>query len=123
DPRQRGFAGGSLEVDLAKLREQADGTLGREYVRHLDRNGLMPLTVSDHIKARYADDPYPLRYTTTHDLVHVLTGFPTTPAGEIGLFAFMIGQGFGSGRGMLYLSAAVYAVMLPLHLPGVIHNM
>lgn len=122
DARQRGIPGGCLDVDMHALRRLPDGTVGREYARHLDRNGLSPLEVSDHIKAQYADDPYPLRYTTTHDLVHVLTGFPTTPAGEIGLFAFMIEQGFGSGRGMLWLSSVVYAVMLPLHLRGVLHN-
>lgn len=120
--RLRDMPGGCLEVDMASLRRLPDGTVGREYARHLDDNGLSPLDISDAVKARYAADPYPLRYTTTHDLVHVLTGFPTTPAGEIGLFAFMIGQGFGTGRGMLWLSTAVYAVLMPLHLRGLVRN-
>lgn len=114
---------GCLEVDMEALRALPAGTVGRAYARHLDESGLQPLRISPEIKRRFAADPYPLWYTTTHDLLHTLTGFPTTPAGEIGLFAFMIGQGFGSrGRGRLWQSLASYTLFMPLHAPGVWHN-
>lgn len=111
-----------LEVDLAELRRLPEGTVGRAFAEQLDRNGLEPLVISEAMKQRLADNPLALRYTTTHDLVHVLTGFPTTPAGEIGVFAFMIGQGFGSSRGLLWLGSAIYALMMPLHVPGLVRN-
>ncbi|MBZ5711747.1 ubiquinone biosynthesis protein COQ4 [Nannocystis pusilla] len=111
-----------LEVDMAELRALPEGTVGREFARQLDSKGLEPLVISDEMKARLSDNPLALRYTTTHDLVHVLTGFPTTPAGEIGVFAFMIGQGFGSSAAMLWSSALIYSVLMPLHIPGVWHN-
>ncbi|MCY1007158.1 Coq4 family protein [Nannocystis pusilla] len=111
-----------LEVDLAELRALPEGTVGRAFAHQLDRNKLEPLVISDDMKQRLAQNPLALRYTTTHDLVHVLTGFPTTPAGEIGVFAFMIGQGFGASRAMLWSSTVIYSLLMPLHVPGVWHN-
>lgn len=112
-----------LEVDMNELRALPDGTVGREFARLLERNGLSPLTISQATKERFAEKPYALRYTTTHDLFHVLTGFPTTPAGEIGLFAFMIAQGFADGsRRRLWQSAALYILFAPLHVAGVVQN-
>lgn len=112
-----------LEVDVATLRALPEDTVGRAYARHLDRNGLSPLAISADMQARLAQNPLALRYTTTHDLVHVLTGFPTTPAGEVGVLAFMIGQGFGSSRGILWLSAIINSLVMPLHILGVWHNL
>ncbi|MDC0744205.1 Coq4 family protein [Polyangium mundeleinium] len=121
--RLRAQGRGCLEVDLDALRALPEGTVGRAYARLLDRSGLRPLTMSAAIQARFAENPYALRYTSTHDLFHLLTGFPTTPAGEIGLYAFMMAQGFGA-RNLLHLwgSAAVYALLMPLHAPGILHN-
>ena len=113
---------GCLDLDLDALRSMPAGTVGREYADHLERNNLSPLEISPELRRRYADDPYGLRYATTHDLFHVLTGFPTTPAGELGLFAFMIGQGFARRR-LLWLGTIIYTVLLPLHAPGVWRNL
>lgn len=110
-------------VDVDALRRMPEGTVGRAYARHLDDHGLAPLEISEAYKRRYADRPAALRYTTTHDLFHTLTGFTTTPAGEIGLFAFMIGQGFAAGgMATLRLAKWVYALFMPTHAPGVWHN-
>lgn len=119
--RLRALDESCLEVDLDELRQMPEGSVGRTYARHLDEHGLQPMRVSAAVQRRYADNPLALRYTTTHDLFHVLTGFPTTPAGELGLFAFMIAQGF-AGRGRLRVSEIVYALLMPLHVPGVRHN-
>jgi len=121
--RLRAKGRGCVEVDLDALRALPEGTVGRAYARLLDENGLYPLTMSAPIKERFAENPYALRYTTTHDLFHALTGFPTTPAGEIGLYAFMIAQGFANGSvARLWGSAAIYAVLMPLHTPGIVQN-
>ncbi len=120
--RQMGSA--CFDVDLNELRKYPAGTLGREYARLLDDRGLEPLEVTAETRAKYADNPYPLRYTTTHDLFHVVTGFPTTPAGELGLFAFMIAQGFDVGsRAQLWGTLFLYSWFVPLHVPGMIRNL
>jgi ubiquinone biosynthesis protein COQ4 len=120
--RLRSQGNSSLEVNMSELRALPDGSVGREYARILDQRGLLPLAISPSVKDRFADNPYALRYTTTHDLFHVLTGFPTTPAGELGLFAFMIAQGFEGGRRRLWFTATLYTLLLPLHARGIWHN-
>lgn len=112
-----------LEVDMDEMRRMPEGTVGRAFARHLDANGLTPLEISDECKRRHADNPAALRYTTTHDLFHTITGFSTNPAGEIGLFAFMIGQGFSAGGiGTLRFVRAVYTVLMPTHAWAAWHN-
>ncbi len=121
--RLRSLENPCLEVDINEMRALPDGTVGREFARLLDRNGLSPLTITQVMKERFAEKPYALRYTTTHDLFHLLTGFPTTPAGEVGLFAFMIAQGFADGsRRRLWQSVALYMLFAPLHVPGIVQN-
>jgi len=123
DARLRSRGLGALDIDITALRALPDATVGREYARFLDERGLSPLAISPEMKERFADNPYALRYTTTHDLFHLLTGFPTTPAGEMGLFAFMIAQGFAGGsRSRLWFSAGSYLLFMPLHTPGLLRN-
>ena len=122
--RLRALGNGYFEVDPTALRKLPAGTLGREFVRLLDDQGLEPLEVSPEMREKFRDNPYPLRYTTTHDLFHVLTGFTTTPAGEMGLLAFMIAQGFDVGsRAQLWAMMGLTAWIVPLHIPGMIRNM
>lgn len=111
------------EQNLPVLRELPAGTLGREYARHLDANGLEPLEISAHMKERFRENPYVLRYTTTHDLHHVLTGFDTGLAGELGLIAFYVGQGSAPiGRAMLSVGRVLYAVLSPGQAREIWHN-
>ena len=107
--------------DLSALRALPPGTLGREYARFLDANGIEPLVISAEVRERFRDNPFALRYTTTHDLHHVLTGFDTGLAGEIGNFAFSVGQGV-AGRGLLWLTRIVYALMSPSQARAIWHN-
>lgn len=122
--RLQKMGNGCFDVDLNQLRKYPAGTLGREYARLLDDRGLAPLEVSAQTREKFADNLYPLRYTTTHDLFHVLTGFPTTPAGELGLLSFMIAQGFDvGGRAQLWGTIFLYTWLVPLHIAGMIRNM
>lgn len=122
--RLQELGNGYFEVNLGQLRKLSAGTLGREFARLLDDRGLQPLEVSVEMREKFKANPYPLRYTTTHDLFHVLTGFPTTPAGEMGLLAFMIAQGFDVGsRAQLWGTIFVYSWLVPLHVAGMIRNM
>jgi ubiquinone biosynthesis protein COQ4 len=109
--------------DLSALRTLPAGTLGCEYARFLDANGITPLVISPHVKERYRSNPYVLRYATTHDLHHVLTGFDAGLAGEAGVYAFTIAQGSApAGRGMLRALRIVYAIFSPTQARTVWHN-
>jgi ubiquinone biosynthesis protein COQ4 len=116
----RGYA---PEHDLAALRGLPAGTLGREYARFLDANGITPLVVSGHVKERFRDRPYALRYTLTHDLHHVLTGFDAGLAGEMGVLAFNVGQGSAPIRpGMLWVARCLYAMLAPSQARRIWHD-
>jgi ubiquinone biosynthesis protein Coq4 len=102
------------DQDPAGLRALPAGTLGREYARFLDANGIAPLAVSPALKERFRDNPWALRYTATHDLHHVLTGFDTGLAGEAGVVAFNVGQGAAPiGRRMLGFIRNFYRLLSP----------
>ncbi len=80
-------------VDFDALRRLTDGTLGREYLRFLDDNGITP-----DVFANLPDigDPRAayvlLRMRQTHDLWHVLTGYLPDVRGEVLLQAFTYAQ-------------------------------
>jgi len=118
--RVRGYA---PEHELTSLRALPAGTLGREYARFLDANGIEPLVISAEMKARYHDAPYPLRFTTTHDLHHVLTGFDAGLAGELGVAAFYVGQGSAPlGAAQLQFVRALYSLLSPTQARTIWHN-
>lgn len=111
------------EQSLTALRALPPGTLGREYARFLDANGLEPLVVSPALKERFRTDPYALRYTATHDLHHLLIGFDTGLAGEAGVVAFNLGQGSAPiGRAMLWYVRVMYALIAPTQARRIWHN-
>ena len=116
----RGYA---AEQNLSVLRTLPAGTLGREYARFLDANGIEPLVISAAVKERFRDNPFALRYTTTHDLHHVLTGFDTGLAGELGNFAFSVGQGAAPGTGkLLWWTRVLYPLLSPSQARKIWHN-
>jgi len=109
--RVRGYA---PQPDLAALRRLPDRSLGREYARFLDANGLEPLVTSQAMRAQFRDRPYALRYTMTHDLHHVLTGFDAGLAGEIGVLAFNLGQGSAPvGHALFRFVCVLYSIFAP----------
>ena len=109
--------------DLPALRRLPAGTLGREYARFLDANGIVPLTVSPAVRERFRREPYALRYTSTHDLHHVLAGFDTGLAGEAGVLAFNVGQGAAPvSRGILRLVRLVYTLASPTQARAIAKN-
>ena len=80
-----------VHLDLAELRALPTGTLGREYAIMMDRNGLDPAsipTLPDDDDGKYVRS----HLYETHDLWHVVTGFGTDVAGELGLQAFYQAQ-------------------------------
>lgn len=80
-------------VDFDALRALPDGTLGREYMRFLDDNGITP-DVFEELPS-VGDERIAwmmLRMRQTHDLWHVLTGYSPDVPGEIRLQAFTFAQ-------------------------------
>ena len=110
-------------VDLARLRALPPSTFGRAYARFLDANGVAPLDVSPRTRARFATRPYALRYTATHDLHHVLTGFDTGLAGEIGVLAFQVAQGSAPvGARLFFVARLLYAALAPSQARTIWHD-
>lgn len=76
----------SKTVNLDYLRGLRRGTLGREYVAWLDRDGITP---DSREAVRYIDSPSlaytMLRYRQTHDLYHTLFCLPPTLVHELSL--------------------------------------
>ncbi len=57
---------------------------------------------------------FAVRYAVTHDIFHLLLGFDTTWAGEIGVLAFAAAQGYSrSLRVGLFLARVLYPVFAP----------
>ena len=77
--------------DLEQLAALPEGSLGQAYVASLARLGYDPnlhAGMAPDSDAAYVE----LRLSQTHDLWHVITGFDTTVACEIGLQAFHLTQ-------------------------------
>lgn len=78
------------DVDLAKLRAMAPGSLGRAYVEHLERCGLDPRALDVPVTQGESElDNYLLeRVRQTHDLWHTVLGLGTSGHEEVLVHAF-----------------------------------
>ena len=101
------FVGYYPSIDLEQLGQLPKGTLGYEYAQHMKQYNIQPLEISPDLKEEADRNPFALRYTVTHDLFHILLGFDTSYAGEMGVFGFTVGQNYSK---MLHL--AEFPVML-----------
>ena len=116
----RGYA---PPIDMDMLRALPDGTLGREYVRLLEDQGYTPLTVSEAIEPEIlARNTFSYRLVITHDMIHVLTGFDTSRAGELGVLAFTAAQGYTRMQRYVTLPLAVlvYPLMAPRQIRSIV---
>lgn len=101
-------------IDVEALRRLPPGTFGHEYAVYLERNQLMPFTVSPDLGEEVRRNVFAVRYAVTHDIFHLLLGFDTTLAGEIGVLAFAAAQGYSrSLRVGLWLARLLYPLMAP----------
>ncbi|MBD2122333.1 Coq4 family protein [Trichocoleus sp. FACHB-262] len=76
--------------DLETLQHYPKGSLGYVYAHHMQWFELQPLqpAIAVDSDTRYVE----ARWQQTHDIWHVITGFDTSPIGEIGLQAFYLAQ-------------------------------
>lgn len=81
------------QVDLEALARLPEGTFGRAYADFMRKHQLAPFVLTPEI-----DEPmrlrnaFGIRLASTHDMVHVLLGFDTSWAGELGVLAFSAAQ-------------------------------
>jgi ubiquinone biosynthesis protein Coq4 len=123
EKRLVGIRGYAPDQDLEELRSLPRGTLGGCYAAFLDAQGIEPLRISDTIKERFRKNPYPIRFITTHDLHHLLTGFDAGIAGEAGVAAFNVGQRSANfGWTMLRVMRWLYALVSPANARAIWHN-
>lgn len=113
------------EVDLDGLATLERGTLGREYVEFLRANGLDAFRISPDVDpALVRRNLFTARYSLLHDVFHVLTGFDTTWAGELGVWAFVAGQRYAGAHWVaVALACLVYPLLSPRQIPRLWRNL
>lgn len=85
------------DLGLAELRALPPGSLGHEYARFLDANGLQIITPSAAVPRELLERAaLVVRYGVVHDMFHVLTGFDASWPGEVGVWAFVGGQRYSA---------------------------
>lgn len=126
DPRLlellRPLRGYAPAVDMSQLQALPVGTFGRVYADFIIDNGIQPLEFSDAMLERFEDNPFIVRSTATHDMLHVLTGFDAGLAGEAGVYAFSVAQETSTGGpGILWMLRILYSLASPTQI-GLVHN-
>jgi len=105
----------TLLSDRERLRVLADGTLGREYARFVDRealdaHGLVEASEEIEDPAVFLDERAHVlsrRLRDTHDLWHVITGYQRDIFGEVALLAFTYAQTRNHGIGFIVFIASL----------------
>lgn len=96
--------------DIQALLRLDPATLGGAYARHMQARDLRPDYYAQETP-RHKLHYLRLRIHQTHDIWHMLTGFGTDPAGEVGLQAFNFAQ-FTNGQAALILAGAILKSVL-----------
>jgi ubiquinone biosynthesis protein COQ4 len=96
--------------DIGELLHMPPETLGGAYARHMTARALRP-DFFDQVSPRDRTHYLRLRIRQTHDIWHVLAGFDTDMAGEVGLQGFYFGQ-FPNGQSALILASWILKTAL-----------
>ncbi|MCJ8279175.1 MAG: Coq4 family protein [Rivularia sp. ALOHA_DT_140] len=116
-------AGYHPKIDLDKLIEYPEGSFGREYAEHMKTNNLQPLNVSSELEDIAQRNVFALRYVINHDIFHILLGFDTSYAGEIGVLAFAATQNYSKSLKIGFLFAKIlYPIIAPGQIKAIIAN-
>ena len=110
-------------IDLEKFSQYPQGSFGREYAEHLQANHLQPLNISSELEEVARRNVFALRYAVTHDIFHVLLGFDTSYAGEIGVLAFAVEQNYSKSLKIgLWIAKLLYPIFAPQQIPAIFAN-
>ncbi|MBH8553398.1 hypothetical protein I8751_13640 [Nostocaceae cyanobacterium CENA357] len=111
-------------IDLVELSQYPQDTFGRKYADHMQANHLKPLNVSPELEDVARRNVFALRYTVTHDIFHVLLGFDTSYAGEIGVLAFAAEQNYSKSLKIsLWFARLLYPILAPWQMKAIFINL
>ncbi|BAZ51062.1 hypothetical protein NIES4103_36850 [Nostoc sp. NIES-4103] len=112
------------KIDLEQLSHYPQGTFGREYADHMQKNHLQPLNISPESEDIAKGNVFALRYIVTHDIFHVLLGFDTSYAGEIGVLAFAAEQNYSNSLKIsLWFAKVIYPILAPQQFKAIFANL
>ncbi|AFY58160.1 uncharacterized protein involved in ubiquinone biosynthesis [Rivularia sp. PCC 7116] len=110
-------------IDLDKLIAYPEGSFGREYAEHMKKNKLKALNISPELEDVARRNVFALRYVVTHDIFHVLLGFDTSYAGEIGVLAFAAAQNYSKSLKIsLWFAKILYPIIAPRQIKAISEN-
>ncbi len=117
------FVGYYPKIDLEQLSQLPEGTLGYEYAHHMHKCGIQPLEISEDLREEADRNPFALRYIVTHDIFHILLGFDTSYPGEMGVFAFTVGQNYTKMLNIVYpLVLLIFLIIRPTQIKKTLAN-
>ena len=99
-------------ADRTALRKLPEGTLGKNYIDFMEREGITAeglVEASEETYAEFTDDDlerYVMRTREMHDLWHVVTGYGRDGLGEVCVVAFSYGQTKSLGFAAIALMGA-----------------
>jgi len=99
------------DVDVDRLAQLPEGTLGRAYAQHMKKYHIQPLEISSDMAVDARQNPLALRLIAVHDIYHALLEFSTAYSGEAGVFAFKAAQGYSKAIALLQ-PIGLIAIML-----------
>lgn len=102
------------QINLAQLAQLPKGTFGYEYAQFMEQNKLQTINISPELAEIADKNVFAVRYAITHDIFHVLLGFDTTYAGEMGVLAFAVEQKYSNSQKIsLWLAQLLYPILAP----------
>lgn len=111
-------------ITLEELSKYPQGTFGREYAEHMRENKLKPFNISPELEDIARRNVFALRYVVTHDIFHLLLGFDTSYAGEIGVLAFAAAQNYSKSlKTSLWLAKFFYRIIAPKQSQAIFANL
>jgi ubiquinone biosynthesis protein COQ4 len=111
------------QINLEELSKYPQGTFGREYTEHMRKNNLKPFNISPELEDIARRNVFALRYVVTHDIFHLLLGFDTSYAGEIGVLAFATAQNYSKSLKIsLLLAKFLYPIIAPKQRKAIFAN-
>lgn len=101
-------------IDLTELGQLPPDSFGNVYAQHMLDNQLQPFNISQNLSDVARRNTFALRYAVTHDIFHVLLGFDTSYAGEMGVLAFAVAQGYSPQQKLaLRIASWLYPLLAP----------
>ena len=123
EAKLEGVRGYLPSINPEALKTLPVGSFGRTYALYMESNKLAPFTVSPGLEEVVRRNVFSVRYAVTHDIFHLLLGFDTTLAGEIGVLSFAAAQGYSrSLRFGLLLARVLYPLLAPRQLRAIREN-